>query len=355
MNTNTPSHELAGSTNSKKIYLEWLRIIAMLLVIYNHSGLRGYNLYTVTDKISSFWLSITMHSICKVAVPVFLMISGVTLLSKEESYKALFQKRILKYIFIILLFGTLQYFRYLRTGKVAFTFNAWFTSVFTNPVLDIYWFLYAYLGFLLLLPILRKAARSMQEKDYFYLYVLHIISCTLPFIGFFTGLFLNSTIFQLTNIVVYPLLGYGIDKYGHQIPKKCYLISFIVPVILSTTGSAYYLYLHPNLIGSLPTILQQFTPLVACGLFGLVRLSKNICNTSGTAAKIVSAVGSTVFGVYLIEDIVRKQVEKLFVACKLDNFPEMFVVGILFTIVAFAISSLIIYLVRLIPFVKKII
>ncbi len=355
MSENTPSHELAESRPRKKIYLEWLRIIAMLLVIYNHSGLRGFNLYTVTDKASSFWLSITMHSICKTAVPIFLMISGVTLLGKEESYKALFQKRILKYIFVIFLFGTLQYFRYFRTGKVALTFSAWFTSVFTYPVLDIYWFLFTYLSFLLLLPILRKAAAGMRNKDYFYLYVLHIVSCTLPFIGFFTGYFLNSSIFQFTNIVVYPLLGFGIDKYGHQIQKKFYLISFIVPVILCTTGSAYYLHLYPDRMASLPTILQQFTHLVACGIFGLIRLSKSICNTSGTKEKIISAIGGTVFGVYLIEDIVRKQVEKLFVACKLDNFPEMFVVGILFTIVSFAIASLIIYLVRLIPFVKKII
>lgn len=343
------------STTCKKIYLEWLRVISAFLVIFNHSGLRGFNLYTVTTETNSFWLSIIMNSICKVAVPVFLMISGVTLLHKEESYKTLFQKRILKYIFIILLFGTLQYLRYFRTGKVAFSFRAWFSSIFCKPVLETYWFLYLYLGFLLLVPFLRKAVKTMQEKDYFYLYVLNIISCTFGFLGYFTGFYINGHIFQLVNILIYPLLGFGIDKYGYMIPKKFYFLSFVMPVAISTLGAKFYMLLFPDQIGVIGNILQQFTPLIACGLFGLAKLfvKDNFDNIIKT--RIVTAISSTVFGVYLIEDIVRNQVDKLFAIFKLDNIPNDFVSGILFTLLSFVICVGVIYIIKLIPYVKKII
>lgn len=151
----------------KKNYIEWLRIIAIVLVIYNHSGYRGFWLFTITEEISSKYLSLIMHTICKIAVPIFLMISGVTLLDKDEDYKTLFRKRIFKYLFIILLFGTLQYFRYLRVGKVSFTLRAWFLSIYSTPVLETYWFLYLYLGFLLEVPFLRKIVKNLQKSDFF--------------------------------------------------------------------------------------------------------------------------------------------------------------------------------------------
>lgn len=350
-----PLGQIQQDASNKKTYLEWLRIISAFLVIYNHTRLRGFNLYTVTTEASSFWFSIIMNSICKIAVPVFLMISGVTLLSKQESYKKLFQKRILKYILIIILFGTLQYLRYFWAGKITFSVRSWFSCIFCKPLLETYWFLYLYLGFLLLLPFLRKTVKCMQAKDYIYLYILNIIFCILNFTSYFTGFNINGNIFQLTNVTIYPLLGYGIDKLGHRLSSKFYMLSFVIPICLSTLGCALYMSLFPDLQGIIENIFQQFTPLIACGLFGLVKIACKDSITCITESKKIYVIGDTMFGVYLIEDIVRNQVEKLFLIFNFDNIPHDFTVGILFTTISFAISISIIYVIRFIPLIKRII
>ncbi|MCM1268365.1 MAG: acyltransferase [Bacteroidales bacterium] len=104
----------------KKTYLESLRIIAVIWVIYNHTRELGFTLYQYPSDTLSHYLSIIMIPICKTAVPVFLMISGAVLLGKTEDYRQLFKKRIARYAGIILFWGTLQYLRYVRAGKAEF-------------------------------------------------------------------------------------------------------------------------------------------------------------------------------------------------------------------------------------------
>ena len=86
----------------KKTYIECLRIIAIILVIYNHTRELGFTLYQYTSDACSYYLSVLMIPVCKTAVPIFLMISGATLLGKEEDYRYLFSRRIVRDVGIIL-------------------------------------------------------------------------------------------------------------------------------------------------------------------------------------------------------------------------------------------------------------
>lgn len=89
----------------KKTYIECLRIIAIILVIYNHTRELGFTLYQYTSDACSYYLSVFMIPVCKTAVPIFLMISGATLLGKKEDYRQLFSGRIARYVGIILFLG----------------------------------------------------------------------------------------------------------------------------------------------------------------------------------------------------------------------------------------------------------
>lgn len=335
---------------ARKVYVDYLRILSGILVIYNHTRLRGFDLFKVTQETSSFWLSVIMVPLCKIAVPIFLMISGVTLLSKQESLKDLFFKRVLRYVLIILLFGTVQYFRFFRTGKVALSLGAWFTSVYCSPILETYWFLYLYLGFLLLLPLLRKLAAGMDKKDFIYLFLINAVYSVLLVIGHFTGYFVNGNVFQLTNIIVYPLLGYGIDKYGHEIKKAYFFLISITSLIFMVMAGALYNELRPGQYEGLSTAIQTFTPIISCGIFGTF---KALCKNK--ESKIICAVGSTIFGVYLIEDVVRNQIEKILIRTNLELYINDFLVAIFFILGSFISSSILIYLFRKIKIIKKII
>lgn len=98
----------------KIVYMELLRVIAVVLVIFNHTRTRGYSLYTQTDDVFDWWASLACSIFCKVAVPVFFMISGGVILGRQESFSQIFKKRILRFLIVILLFTFLQYLRIAR-------------------------------------------------------------------------------------------------------------------------------------------------------------------------------------------------------------------------------------------------
>lgn len=334
----------------KKGYIEWLRIIAILFVIYNHTRTLGFELFKVTTESTSYWLSYIMYPLCKVAVPIFFMISGANLLGKQESLGELFKKRILKHALIILLFGTVQYFRYVRAGKVALSVAAWIGAVYSQPLLETYWFLYLYLGFLLILPFLRKAVISMEKRDYIYLLTLYIVCNILAVVGYFTGYFINSNVFEVSTILFYPLLGYGVEKYGEEIKAKWGVLAIVVTEIIVVAIGVIYSQVYPESSNNLTNLIQLGTPVLSFGIFLTVKyLSK------GKSNKLINALGSTVFGIYLIEDIVRNQFEKIIIRYDLTAYLNDFVVGVLFVFATFVCSAVVIYIVKLIPFVKKMI
>ena len=89
----------------QSLYLDFLRIVAIFMVVYLHTGKYGVQVYAYSTSaieraLGYFFAIITSE----VPVPLFFMISGALLLEKEESLSQLFQKRILKILFILLFF-----------------------------------------------------------------------------------------------------------------------------------------------------------------------------------------------------------------------------------------------------------
>ena len=73
----------------RKLHLEMIRIIAVFLVIFNHTD--GFIYYIETTNRLTWLFSLGMAGICRIAVPLFFMVSGALLLDREESVKDLFQ------------------------------------------------------------------------------------------------------------------------------------------------------------------------------------------------------------------------------------------------------------------------
>ena len=91
------------SGNQKKTHLELIRLAAIFLVIWNHTRANGFGLYLTSDGVPlvvGYFLSVY----CKIAVPLFLMVSGALLIPKKEGIKELFKKRILRIVLVIVVF-----------------------------------------------------------------------------------------------------------------------------------------------------------------------------------------------------------------------------------------------------------
>ena len=336
----------------KKTYIECLRIIAILLVIYNHTREVGFTLYQYTSNAFSYYLSIFMIPVCKIAVPLFLMISGANLLGKTEDYKQLFQ-RIIKYSAILLFWGTLQYFRYIRTGKADLSIRNWWSNIYSSPKLETYWYLYLYLGFLLLLPLLRKAAMTMEDRDYRYLFILSGVGAVLTTVGYISGCFINNSVFILPSTFLYQLMGYWIDRATcpeHDKGALKYGLTALIPLCIILFVSLIYLKYTDN-SGNIMDLIQCFTPFITLGVFGFVKRFDARYVHSRILQKVIIAVGSTAFGIYLTEDMIRNQVIKYVVYINANDF----MIAILYTLFTFILGVAVVLIMKKIPVLKKLI
>ena len=75
------------NVDNKIMYIDILRIIACFMVIVNHSV--GLCLNHKTFLSSTFYC--LSFSICKIGVPIFLMITGALILDKDYSYPKVFK------------------------------------------------------------------------------------------------------------------------------------------------------------------------------------------------------------------------------------------------------------------------
>ncbi|MDE7206696.1 MAG: acyltransferase family protein, partial [Lachnospiraceae bacterium] len=77
-------------TKRNLLHIEFIRIIAAFFVIFNHTGDKGFFIYSTYDLGGfHYWLALAISIVCKISVPLFFMISGALLLEKEYSLKTI--------------------------------------------------------------------------------------------------------------------------------------------------------------------------------------------------------------------------------------------------------------------------
>lgn len=96
--------QLAGRRNA---YFDVLRVLAILLVVFNH--LPGYLLYQTCSGLKA-WAYMLLTMFTRINVPLFLMVSGALLLGKEESTSRLIKHRVSRIVAVTVLFSALCYF-----------------------------------------------------------------------------------------------------------------------------------------------------------------------------------------------------------------------------------------------------
>ena len=150
---------MTSSETGHNYSYDLLRIIAILCVIFNHTQY-GYELYTVATDPYSRYGSLLLAIICKIGVPLFLMVSGALLLGKEESVQTVLKKRVLPFAVIFAVMFLLQYLRVARAGGYdGVSISGYLRCLLYDDPIASYWFLRSYLIFLITLPLLRAIAR----------------------------------------------------------------------------------------------------------------------------------------------------------------------------------------------------
>ena len=75
---------------------------------------------------------------------------------------------------IILLSVSVVYY-ILLNNRDSLSISGFFRKIYTNAATTALWYLYSYIGFLLMLPVLRKLIKTLKDKDYKYIFLVHIV------------------------------------------------------------------------------------------------------------------------------------------------------------------------------------
>ena len=358
---------MTNQVQSKKpmrfLHMDILRVLAIFLVVFNHTAERGYTLFAnSTDSILYF--PYMMFSVfCKIAVPIFFMISGALLLPKDESLKQLFTKRILRMAVVLLLISVPFYFWLHRAEGIGIT--NFFTYIYSNCASTSLWYLYSYIGFLLLLPFLRSMVRNMKPNDFVYLIAGHIIlTGIIPCAEYCIwkgNVALNesfSSVIFVTQNVFFALVGYYLE---HVLDKKYYsrknvilsvILSFIS--ILVTCLMTHYQMISENIdsVERLEGFFNSFICIPAMAVYFLIKhlmANKNVSKSQ----KIITVLGASVFGVYLIEKFCRSLTKSAYLLT--SPLIGSFLASLVWCFATCFVAFVIIITLKHIPILKKLV
>ena len=342
--------------------MDLLRLAAIYLVIFNHTGERGYTLFAAQMDSPISFLYMMISIFCKIAVPLFFMISGALLLKKEESLKRLFLKRVLRIATVLVLISVPYYYWLHRANGVGIlNFLKW---IYSESATTSLWYLYSYLALLLMLPFLRSMVKNMQQRDFVYLMIGYIVfvgilPCAEYLLFHETGVLHESfsPVLFMTQNVFFALMGYYFehifDGTAHKNRNIVLGITFSVGTIFITCLMTYCQAWAEG--ASAVDIERFFNCFICIPAMTVYYLMKCACSRIGNTrvCQCLSVLGSAVFGVYLIEKILRALLgivyQTLFplVGSLLASFVWCFAVLCLGLVVVIPLKH--------IPFIKKIV
>lgn len=335
------------------LYLDILRIIACLGVIANHTNIitKRADIAIASVSTAELYGGVLYMVLCKMAVTLFLMISGVLLLRNIDSYKKIFT-RIFRVGVVLLVFS----FGYYMMGDYAHNIKDFTKTVTKTNVTTAFWYLYLYLGILVMLPVLQRMVRNFRKMDYWYFFIFALGICSFSFVTDYNAHFSLPVFATFVGIV---LLGYYLDnfvdleKYDFKLfmaAGTCVCVATIGFLYMYTlrgvtTGSdtAYRLIVYDNVF---------YVALSFC-VFLMVKYISIKVKTSDAAAKAITFMGACTFGIYLFSDFVIAKLMPYFEAWADRSNVYMLLIVILLDVLVFLVGFVLTAVLKQIPVVKK--
>jgi surface polysaccharide O-acyltransferase-like enzyme len=318
--------EATPKLTSRRVYFEIMRILACGLVIFNHLPI--YNQYfEVECESRTFYMTLSM--ITRMNVPLFFMVSGALLLKKDEEFTAVFRKRFLRIIGLLIVFyliniAAMQYNAFLRGDEYNISVKDFALGFLSRnlPGSEVYWYLYAYLGYLFVLPLLQRLAKGITRAEVLALILLHFITASLiPMINLYyakNGISENISIdfnfnvpFAFVQAFFYPLIGYYLEyKVDFKKVKPWQLCLLIMGATTGITLSNICTYTDAELNGAFSqSYVMLFDYLTAISAFILIKYLYTLIKAdreSGIVSRAICFIGSTTLGIYMFDPVIKE-------------------------------------------------
>lgn len=354
------SQKSMDELDNRKSYLDIVRIFACFMVIINHT--MGLMDQYGNISIYKWFVSDIIFGICKVGVTLFVFLTGILLLDKEETY-AKWGKRILHMVVLAYVWSVIygEFWNVYFSGKINLKvlWDCLLSFVYKEGSWHL-WYLYMLIGIYIMLPMLRKIAIHMTQNDWkLFLGIWFIFGMAVPFCNTIFPSIIhfhqNFAVPLFTGFV--PLLFVG--NYVNKTNKKGGTVAAMAVLFLAIVIIVFFTYKHTSTEGHFSRIFDDSAcfPVVleAISIFYLIKSwGGNISNI--TVRRILKEVSECTFGIYLLHPIFLNSIYKT------DMFKvmnEKYGMSLLFLlclqIVAFLVCFLISYVIRRIPIMNRIV
>ncbi len=340
----------------KNIYwLDYLRVLATFAVIFLHVS--GINLSNTSIFNEYAWhVSNTINSSVRWAVPIFIMISGALLLGKEIALIPFLKKRMRRLAPPFLFWSAiyLLYAFYIEHAFDALPFlerAETFYKMFCERASFHLWYVYFFIGLTLFTPIINRWIIHAPVQEIKYFLIIWFISL------FFIQPYIKEWIPQIdlsffASFIGYYILGYYLYHLKIEFNKK-FKPGILICLALLLLFSIYITRYLSLSAGSFIETFNHYTSWnVILSAACIFLLFKELLINNSILNRSVQLISKHSYGIYL---------SHVFVLTLLNIWLEPFYISqpltsiLLGSIVGFGMSFLLVFVLKQIPFLKKII
>lgn len=344
-------------SKAREYNMDCLRIVCCFLIVLLHFS----SSYRSCVPIGSYSFNVmtVYNCITRVAVPLFIMLSGYFLLDKEYSFEwKSYIKRPAKLLLTFYIWSAFYAFQDLiieliKTGaaskeRLEYTRNEFIFGHYHM------WFCFLIIGYYLLFPIAKKIAEDFRVLTLFivlWIVFAFVVPCLFSWLDLptFSRYFGSFEMNAVRGYWGYFFLGYYIKRCNWTGLKK--LIIYLCGLL--SLGLTIYLTIHQSLSENayVETWFSTGSPFVLCMTVAVFTLFHALTFIPGTRAKrIIKSVSECTFFIYMFHIFILEKLN--LVGITTVSMNALISVPLL-TIAAFASSLLIAEIVKRIPVIGK--
>lgn len=306
--------------NHRIFYLDFIRVIAIFLVIFIH-----VSAIDTTQNIGTGQWQVTkiLNYLAHISVPVFFMISGSLLLNskKTTSLTYTWKQRIPRVAVPFIMWSIISpivvgiYAHALSLHNVVSSVK----TILNHPTSPTLWFMYPLIGIYILSPVIKTFVQNATTEMLVYITGIWLVACSLlPSLAVLLPkdqqamLTLSSVanFFLIGGFTGYFILGYLLTKVKvENINNFVLLLTFLIAGIAGNYVSTAVPQIYDPNNGYYVTSI--FIPVMSVAAFILLQKWGNRI-TSKTTIEVFEFLSPLVFGVYLVHNLFILYVEPWF-------------------------------------------